>query len=310
MMRGIVTVLNTPFTADDRLDTAGLDRNTREALDAGVAGFLVNAKAAEAHKLSAAERAEVAARVCAVVAGAVPVVVSVSAAGAPERLRLAQDALRAGADGLLYAPEHPAPDAVRAAMHALAELAPGFLMLQDWATQGDGLPLDLILALLDEVPAYRCLKVEVPMAGPKYTAVLEAARGRLHVSGGWAVQQMIEGLDRGVHAFMPTGLHHTYCAIYRHYARGERDAARALFDELLPVLAFSNQELEHSIQFFKRLLYAQQIYATPHVRRPTCAFDPLQERHAIELIARALLLEERARRRARHETATRTEATP
>jgi len=33
-----------------------------------------------------------------------------------------------------------------------------------------------------------------------------ATEGRLNVSGGWAVPQLMEALDRGVHAVMPGGL--------------------------------------------------------------------------------------------------------
>ena len=37
---GIITVLNTPFTADDAIDTEGLRRHVEYALGAGVSGFL------------------------------------------------------------------------------------------------------------------------------------------------------------------------------------------------------------------------------------------------------------------------------
>ena len=81
---------------------------------------------------------------------------------------------------------------------ALAATGPPMVMIQDldWGTSG--LPVDVIADTFERVPAFRCLKVEVVPAGPKYTAVLEATRGRLHVSGGWAADQMIEALDRGV----------------------------------------------------------------------------------------------------------------
>src|SRR5690606_13244997 len=106
-----------------------------------------------------------------------------------------------------------------------------------------------------------------------YSAVLDATGGRLHVSGGWAAMQMIEALDRGVHAFLPTGLHGLYTRIYALYASGDRAAARAAFDALLPILAFSNQHLDISIHFFKRLLHRQGVYATPRVRGPILPFD-------------------------------------
>jgi 4-hydroxy-tetrahydrodipicolinate synthase len=164
-------------------------------------------------------------------------------------------------------------------------------MIQDWDASGYGIPVSLIAKLFDEVDVFRCLKVETVPAGVKYTEVLRATGGRLHVSGGWAVTQMIEGLDRGVHAFMPTGMHRIYTRIFELYHQGDREGARRLFEELLPVLAFSNQHLDLSIHFFKRLLHAQGVYATSRVRSPILPFDGYHERIAIDLIDRVNRLE-------------------
>lgn len=103
--------------------------------------------------------------------------------------------------------------------------------------------------------------------------------------------QMIEALDRGVHAFMPTGMHRIYTEIHRRYASGDRDAARELFERLLPVLAFSNQRLDVSIRFFKRLLHAQGVYATDRVRTEGAKFDRHNERIADELIEKVREIE-------------------
>ncbi len=53
---------------------------------------------------------------------------------------------------------------------------------------------------------------------------------------------------------------------------------------MLPILAFSNQHLDISIHFFKRLLHRQGIYATAHVRAPSLPFDGVHEHEADELI--------------------------
>jgi 4-hydroxy-tetrahydrodipicolinate synthase len=106
--------------------------------------------------------------------------------------------------------------------------------------------------------------------------------------------QMIEALDRGVHAFMPTALHAVYVRIYRLYTTGDREGACNLFEKILPVLAFANQHLDISIHFFKRLLYAQGTYPTPAVRSPILPFDDAHARVAQELIARACALEAEA----------------
>lgn len=291
-LKGIITVLNTPFTHDDKIDFNGLQRHTDYAIRSGVAGLLVPAMAAEVGKLSAIERLQIVESVIEETAGRIPVIGGASAASARERAAAAAQLRRAGCSGILVSIPFENEHQYRGEVEALAARDPGFLMLQDWDASGYGLPLDLIVNLFERVPAFRCLKVETLPAGPKYSAVLAATEGRLHVSGGWAVTQMIEALDRGVHAFMPTGLHRAYTRIYTLYAAGKRDAARELHEKLLPILAFSNQHLDISIHFFKRLLYAQGVYETFRVREPILPFDPNHERCAVTLIQRACELEE------------------
>ncbi|MEX2566555.1 MAG: dihydrodipicolinate synthase family protein, partial [Cyclobacteriaceae bacterium] len=158
---------------------------------------------------------------------------------------------------------------------------------------GYGLPESLICELFDSVEAFKCLKIETVPAGHKYSRILSLTNGLLNVSGGWAVTQMIEGLERGVHAFMPTGMHWVYTEIYRLWMKKKSTEAEALFLRILPVLAFSNQHLEISIHFFKRLLYHQGTYPTPHVRNSRITFDSYHQKTADGLIHRIMELEGR-----------------
>jgi 4-hydroxy-tetrahydrodipicolinate synthase len=122
-------------------------------------------------------------------------------------------------------------------------------MLQDWDFQGYGLPVPLIVRLFETVEVFRSIKIEVVPAGVKYSEVRAATGGALHIAGGWAVMQLIEALDRGVHTLMPTGMHRLYTRIYQLYASGDRQGAKSLFYQLMPVLTFSNQHLDISILF-------------------------------------------------------------
>ena len=99
------------------------------------------------------------------------------------------------------------------------------MMLQGLDFAGPGLPLEETVALFQRVAAFRALKIETLPAGPKYSAVLEATGGRLHVSGGWAVQQLPDALRRGVHAFIPSTMEPLYCRIYAHFAAGREAEA-------------------------------------------------------------------------------------
>lgn len=290
-LRGIVTVLNTPFTKEDAIHTAGLARNVRNALEAGVAGFLVPALASEVNKLDDHERAQLVETTLETVQGRVPVIGGASAPDRARRVSLARDLITRGCEGILAQIPYENPEQYEAEVRVLADVGPGFLMLQDWDPSGYGLPVPLIARLFEEIPAFRCLKIEVVPAGVKYSEVIRATEGCLHVSGGWAVQQMIEALDRGVHAVMPTAMHRIYCRIYSLYHAGKHESARTLFERLLPVLAFSNQHLDISIHFFKRLLHAQGVYATARIREPILPFDEIHKRIARELIERVIALE-------------------
>ncbi len=290
-LRGIITVLNTPFTADDRIDVPGLRRNVTNALAAGVAGFLVPAMASEVGALSAEERDLLVRETIAMAAGKSVVIGGASAGSRAERLQVGARLRELGCDGILVSVPYENPAQYESEVRAMADLAPPFLMIQDWDSAGSGVPVPVLARLFAAVPAFECLKVETVPAGVKYTAVLDATGGRLHVSGGWAVTQMIEALDRGVHALMPTGMHAIYTRIYQLYAAGDRNAAQMLFHKLAPVLAFSNQHLDISIHFFKRLLHYQGVYATSRVRAPKLDFDAYHARIADELMAHAAAIE-------------------
>ena len=82
-----------------------------------------------------------------------------------------------------------------------------------------------------------------------------------------------------------------YRTIMARFASGDREGARQLFESLLPVLAFSNQHIDFSVQFFKRVLVAKGIFWADTVRKPILALDAVQEGTVTELVDRVLSLE-------------------
>jgi 4-hydroxy-tetrahydrodipicolinate synthase len=281
-LHGVVSVLLTPFDADGRLDLPSLDRSIEDRIAAGAGGLLVLGAASEASRLRAGERWTLIRRVARQVGDRVPVIAGTSSPDLGETRSIAELACELGLAGVMV----QSPEAVETAAGAGVAM----IMLQDLDWHGPGLAVDVICDLFERVDALRCVKVETVPAGPKYTALLEATGGRLNVSGGWASTQLIEALDRGVHAFMPSAHHRVYAEILRRYRAGARDEARALFEQLLPVLAFTTQHIDVSIQFQKLLEVRRGIFATAAVRSPAIAFDAAHRRMADELLNRALEL--------------------
>jgi dihydrodipicolinate synthase/N-acetylneuraminate lyase len=288
---GIVTVLNTPFKADDTIDHRALKNNVRDALNAGVAGFLVPAMASEVYKLTETERIGMVDAVLAEVNGQVPVIAGGGETDIVKSKRLLKSYCDLGCRQVLFQIPYQNPAQFQSHFAELANLDVEMIMLQDWDASGYGLPDELIVALFEAVDTFKCLKIETVPAGVKYSKVLELTGGQLNISGGWAVSQMIEGLTRGVHAFMPTGMHWIYTEIYKLWMDSHKQEATSLFRELLTILAFSNQHLDISVHFFKQLLHQQGTYPTARVRQPILPFDPIHQEIANELITQVNAME-------------------
>lgn len=99
-------------------------------------------------------------------------------------------------------------------------------------------------------------------------------------------------LDRGVDAMMPeSAMVRVYAAIHRRHLAGDRPGAQRLFRRLLPVLAFTNQDVATSVAFFKRLLVRKGIFDTGAMRMLGFAWDRHNRRIADELMDHYLRLD-------------------
>lgn len=285
-LRGIVTVINTPFRYNGEIDQNGLRKHLRYAIDSGVKGFLIPAMASEVLKLSESEK-ELLVGIALEEAGTeAAVVAGTSAYTRKERYENFVKFQAMGCRALLVNIPLISVDDYFDEISQLDKLSPEMIVIQDWDAGGYGLPLDFIGHLYREIESFKMLKVEVVPAGKKYTDVKKLTKGNLLLAGGWAVGQMIEGLERGVDCFMPTAMHEIYVRIYTLFQDGRKAEACELFEKILPILSYSNQHLDISIHFFKEMLYSLGIYETNIVREPILAIDFINREISNELIER------------------------
>lgn len=286
-LTGIVVSLNTPFDSNGRIDFESLNRLIDYHLQSGAAGFLSPAQAGEVGTLSLADRRELVAFIQNRVDGRAFYVAGATAEYERDSFLAAESAVTAGCQAVLV----EAPAALRTDRAGITRFFREFagvgmelLMIQDLDWRGPGLDIETIRQLFEEIDSFRSLKVEVSPAGPKYTRIIEATSGNLHVCGGWAAEQMIEALDRGVDVFIPTAMTRFYREIFDAHRRGDRETAFAVLRKILPVLAFTHQHLDISIQFYKRLFLALGLFATAHVRKSCLPYDSFHEAYGQELI--------------------------
>ncbi len=100
---GVIVIAPTPFMPDGAIDTSSIDRMTDFFIASGVTGITVLGQLGEAPKLEHAESLDVVKRVVKR-AGALPIIVGVSAPGFAAMRALTRDAMDAGAAGVMIAP--------------------------------------------------------------------------------------------------------------------------------------------------------------------------------------------------------------
>lgn len=102
--QGVFPALTTKFTSDDRLDFPLFEKNLRAQLEAGVEGVILGGTLGEASVLSNAEKFDLVKFTVEKVAGKVPVVMNIAEGSTREAVKLAEEAKKCGARGLVILP--------------------------------------------------------------------------------------------------------------------------------------------------------------------------------------------------------------
>ena len=280
-MRGIIPSLHTPFCRDNKVDILSLQKLIDHTIVSGCAGMLVGAVAGENASLSLDEK-EVIINACVQHNNnRLPLIVSCSANNQYDRITLSRAAKVAGADWILcQTPNNLNGNELIECFNEIADVGPSNLMIQDLSWTDNGMNDEDILLLFENIKKFKGLKIEVLNSGPKYSRILKATNHKLHLSGGWAIMGMIEALNRGVHAFIPSTMEVIYNQIYNLFIKKKINNARDLFSTILPILSFTHQHIDIAIKFSKMLRVREEIFTTELCRSPISEFDIYQLKEA------------------------------
>ena len=291
-LRGIIPSLHTPFNQDNILDLVSLKKLVEHTIMTGCAGMLVGAVAGETSSLSLQEKQKVMDCCIKQNNNRIPIIVGCSADNQEARIKLSKSAKEAGAEWFLcQAPNDLKGKELLECFLELSEVGPDNLMIQDLSWSDNGMDDDDILRLYQNLEKFKAFKIEVLNSGPKYSRVLKATNYKLHLSGGWAIMGMIEALNRGVHAFIPSTMEHLYNSIYSLFTENKYNEARNLFNQILPILSFTHQHIDIAIKFSKLLRVQEGIFNSAFCREPIDDFDKYQNSEAEIHIAKILTLQ-------------------
>ena len=236
--------------------------------------------------LTPEERQDVVATVVDQTARRVPVVANVAAASVQEAVSYATHAREAGAAAVIALPPYvrrPGPDGVFAYYEAIAEAARLPIVIQNAPPPfGMNLPSALVNRLVDEIDCIAYVKEERLPPGHHMSEVLAGASRRLlGVFGGTAGLYLPSELARGAVGCMPSAaIPDVLVNIYRAYVDGDIARARAVHQQVLPLLTM---EMSVLMAVSKEVLVRRGVFAGSGMRDPE--FPALDSNDLAELDA-------------------------
>jgi len=260
MKRGVHIILYAFFGKDESLDRAAMRRQVELSLQADAAGIAALGLATEVAKLSFTERCTLMDWVGEDVNGQKPLGFTIYGQSVVEQRAMLRQAEQAGADWLILQPPqvgtYEAEEYLAffsrvmeaTALPCAIQNAPQYL--------GRGLSDADIGVLRKRHENFTLIKAE---ASADDAARLKAMAGdEFLVFNGRGGLDMIACLDGGCDGFLLAPDLADYAArAMRLYDQGQRDAALALHEEVLPAVTFIMRSLEHLICYGKRIFAAR-----------------------------------------------------
>jgi 4-hydroxy-tetrahydrodipicolinate synthase len=285
---GVFPALTTPFTTDDRLDTAMFLKNLEAQLSAGVQGVILGGTLGEASSLLREEKYELV-ELAVQEAGNVPVVMNIAEQTTTAAVRAAQTAQEKGASGLmLLPPMRYAADSreTLAYFRAVSEATPLPIMIYNNPIDYK-IPVTLdMFEIMSQWPTIQAVK-ESTRDVTNVTRMLNCFGDRFSILCG-VDTLALESLLLGAHGWV-AGLVDAFpretMAIYHLAKAGNVDAAAALYRWFMPLLELDIHP--KLVQYIKLAQVATQL-GTEFVRAPRLVLEGEERERVLAVISKAM----------------------
>jgi 4-hydroxy-tetrahydrodipicolinate synthase len=275
-IKGVFTIMPTPFTAAGDLDLPSLERLVDFQMDCGVYGLAILGFLGEAHKLASGERRTVIETVLKRVNGRIPVWVGIRALGTIGAIEQGREAEALGAQGVFAAPIGGLNDAALFDYYrALAAAVKLPVYIHDYPEAlGAELSAELVARCVKE-GGVAGIKLEEPPVGIKLSKIRELAGDRCKIFGGLGGTYFLEELERGANGTM-TGFAfpEILVRIYEAFADGKRDEAARVFDHYCPLIRYEFQP-KVGIALRKHTYMRRGAIASDFIRPPGPKLDAI-----------------------------------
>lgn len=271
---GIYPILYAFWDRDGGLDRAAMSAQVEDCLAAGAHGIAVLGLVTEVHKMTGAERLHLVRTVAELVAGRVPLAVTIAEETAEAQVAFAEEARAAGADWVILQP--PRSGGREAAMALFGEVADSVALPVALQNNPVNLPVSLapedLVALCEAHPNIRLLKAEgfsVDIA-----ATIAGTGGRVDAFGGHGGLEFPALMRSGGAGLIPApDFLPVQVRMFELMATGRADAwaeAERLHAAILPAIVFMSRTVPAMLCYGKRL-YAGRIGVPVIDREPALA---------------------------------------
>lgn len=289
---GVVPVLPAPFTPDEDLDLGSIPKLINFAIESDCAAVCLPAYSTEFYKLDMEERYALVGAAVEASGGRIPVIgqsnhvsSKLAAEIAKKNEALGVDAISVAIPRLFAIPD----DDIFAFLGKVMEATSLPVLVQDFNPGGMTVSPGFVKRLADAYPNFRFLKLEEPLMAPKVERIIEETGGSIGILEGWGGMYLLENIPAGVCGAMPgMGLADLLQGAYRLAKGGDGEAAMDLFEQILPHIVFSLQNLELFLYMDKDLLVRRNLLTHSTVRAATLTPDEGTLQHADWLTQRVL----------------------
>jgi 4-hydroxy-tetrahydrodipicolinate synthase len=273
-IRGIYPMLYAFFDEAGGLDRAATRREIDGCIDAGCHGIAVGGLATESNKLSTVERRTLVEWTAELIAGRVPLSVTVAENNVAGQIEAVKSAAEVGASWAVLQPP-PVRGATESELirfyGAVADASPIPIGIQNAPEYiGIGLSNQGFATLHRNHPNVSVIKAEGPAT---YISGLAAdTDGAYKLLNGRNGMEHVDSLRAGCDGLIP-GVETVdiHVAIFEAYQAGNEDEADRLFAQALPLLVFLMTSIDHLLCYGKRLAARRLGLAEPHDRTPAQA---------------------------------------
>ena len=290
---GIFPIAPVPFQETGDLDLDGMRRVIDCMIDQRVDGICILANYSEQFLLTDNERETLLELSLKHTAGRVPVIATCSHFSTRiAALRAKQAAERGAAMIMMMPPYHGAllradEEGMLQHFDAVAKACGLPVMLQDAPLSGVGLSVPFLVRLAREIPQVRYVKIEVPGAAAKLSALI-ASGGRELIEGPFDGEEgitLLADLDAGATGTMTSALIPDLIRpVVTQYLAGLREAAVEIYEKVLPLINFENRQC--GLRAAKTVMMEGRVIKSDAVRHPLMPLPALTRSTLIEMARR------------------------